>query len=220
MKKMDVLTFLAYSQKSHILSLVVAPNQHFYDRLQPLVYYNKKIIEKNKNKKLSGGTTIEELTKAYISLESSTSATQFHQKMKRYFMSMIETSGKIDASLIKSSQRMSFNFFTSEHNIDKDSIRGGSESGRIDTDLQQVGETKETELVKDTDTYHEEYLSSQRSLNSQGMAAKRTPSGRRLPSTDQKRNRRSGRVRVRMSSFQRFIRKKPKMKFRSNFQGN
>ena len=64
-------------------------------------FKNSKIItQKNGDQDYLPETDTEELNKAYKSLKQSLPASKFGQKIKNYFLGIIEGSGKIDCSLI------------------------------------------------------------------------------------------------------------------------
>ena len=109
-KKMDVMTYLKFSQKAFVLGQLV-PDDTYYRALAPRVYFNfsKKIRkeEEKQQKSLRRGsqnTRINqlnsELSQAYAALVSSQPASKFEQKLNLIFKEIIEKSGKIDINTL------------------------------------------------------------------------------------------------------------------------
>ena len=103
MKKMDVITYIKFSQKAFILTkLAPCTGKSYYEALSPLVYFNlsKKLKQRKEDQKKTNFINNTELTEAYKTLAKSRPKSQFEEQIKYMFMKIVEGSGKIDRDTI------------------------------------------------------------------------------------------------------------------------
>ena len=104
MKKMDVMTYIKFSQKAFILTHLT-PNDSYYEALTPIVYFNlsRKLRQRKYEQRLTNFINFiknTEVIEAYKTLAKSRPKSQFEEKIKYMFMKIVERSGKIDRDTI------------------------------------------------------------------------------------------------------------------------